>query len=106
MNDLEKQVLDRFKTLLTERLHVFEIILFGSRARGDADAFSDMDVVVILDGEACDHYRDVVSDCAWEAGFESGIVVVPIVFSRTEWETHASRYTLLGKAVAQEGLAI
>lgn len=106
MNDLEKLVLDRFRTLLRERLHVIEIILFGSRARGDADAFSDMDVVVILEGEADDHSKDVVSDCAWEAGFESGIVVVPIVFSRTEWETDSSRHSLLGKAVAQEGLAV
>lgn len=106
MNDVEKSVLERFKTLLRERLHVFEIILFGSRARGDADMFSDMDLVVILDGEADDRSRDVVSDCAWEAGFESGIVVAPIVFSRAEWETDASRYSLLGKAVAQEGLAV
>jgi len=106
MNDLEKQILDRFKMLLTERLRVFEIILFGSRARGDADPLSDMDVVVILDGEADDHSRDLVSDCAWEAGFESGIVVVPVVFSRTEWESHACRYSLLGKAVALEGLAV
>jgi len=106
MNDLEKQVLDRFKAALQERLHVFEIILFGSRARGDADPLSDMDVVVILDGEADDHSRDLVSDCAWEAGFESGIVIAPIVFSRTEWETDASRHSLLGKAVAQEGLPV
>jgi uncharacterized protein len=106
MNDMERQVLDRFKSSLRERLDLFEIILFGSRARGDADAFSAMDVVVILDGEADDRSRDVVSDCAWEAGFESGIVVAPIVFSRTEWETNASRYSLLGKAVAQEGLAV
>jgi len=50
MDHLERQVLHRFKALLRERLHVSKIILFGSRASGDADTFSDMDVVVILDG--------------------------------------------------------
>jgi predicted nucleotidyltransferase len=106
MNDLENQVLGRFKSLLKERLPVFEIILFGSRARGDADALSDMDVVVILDGDADDRSRGMISDCAWEAGFEAGIVVVPIVFPRTEWESDAARNSLLGKAVAREGLSV
>jgi uncharacterized protein len=106
MNDRERQVLDRFKAALRQRVDAFEIILFGSRARGDADPFSDMDVIVIIEGDADERSRHVVSDCAWEAGFESGIVVVPIVFSRTEWETDASRYSLLGRAVAQEGIAV
>jgi uncharacterized protein len=106
MHDVERQVLDRFKSSLRERLNVFQIILFGSRARGDADSFSDMDVVVILDAEADDRSREMVSNCAWEAGFEFGIVVAPIVFSRAEWETDASRHSLLGKAVVQEGLAV
>jgi predicted nucleotidyltransferase len=106
MNDRERQVLDRFKAALRRRVDAFEIILFGSRARGDADRFSDMDLVVIIEDEVDERSRDTVSDCAWEAGFESGIVVAPIVFSRTEWDTDTSRYSLRGKAVAQEGIAV
>jgi uncharacterized protein len=36
MIDMERQVFDRFKAALRERLDVFEIVLFGSRATGDA----------------------------------------------------------------------
>jgi hypothetical protein len=32
MNDVQNLVLDGFKTALQQRLHVFKIILFGSRA--------------------------------------------------------------------------
>lgn len=63
-------------------------------------------MVVILDGEAEDRSRDVVSDCACETGFESGIVVAPVVFSRAEWETGASRYSVLDKAAVQVRLAV
>jgi predicted nucleotidyltransferase len=104
MKVAERRILETFKAKLANRLNVSEIILFGSRARGDADEFSDMDVIVVLAGAADDHSRDVVSDCAWEAGLEAGIVVVPIVFSRSEWSS--ARFSLLGKAVAQEGLSI
>lgn len=103
MNAIEREVLKRFKAALAGRLDVSEIILFGSRARGDAEPFSDMDVIVLFEGTVDDRCRDLVSDCAWAAGLESGIVLVPIVFSRTEWESNAARFSLLGRAVAQEG---
>lgn len=106
MNTTEKVVLDRFKALLSKRVRVYRIILFGSRARGDADPQSDMDVAVILDGAADDQARDAVSDCAWEAGFDQAIVVVPVVFGREEWENGPERYSLLAQAVQAEGLEV
>ena len=48
MEKIERQILEIFKSSLLKRLSVHEIVLFGSRARGDADPYSDMDVVVIL----------------------------------------------------------
>jgi uncharacterized protein len=106
MNDTERQVLDRFKAALQRHFEVFEVILFGSRARGDAEVFSDMDVIIIVEGDTDDASQDIVSDCAWEACFRSGIVLVPLVFSRSEWESEAIRGSLLGKAVAREGLVV
>ena len=79
MGPLEKTILEQFKTRLRERLQVYKIILFGSRARGDADPQSDLDVVVVLDDGIDASAREYVSDCAWEAGFRHGIVVVPVV---------------------------
>ena len=99
MDITEKVVLDRFKALLSKQFGVHRIILFGSRARGDADPQSDMDVAVVLDGVADDETRDIVSDCAWEAGFDRGIVVVPVVFGRQEWENGPERHSLLLQAV-------
>ena len=80
------------------------IIPFGSRARGDADPQSDMDVVVILDGVADNDTKNYVSDCAWEAGFEHGIVVVPVVFTRNEWKNGPERQSLFVQAVETEGV--
>ena len=82
------------------------MILFGSRARGDAGIYSDMDVVVSLDDASNEQDFDYVSDCAWEAGFEHGIVVVPVIFTRKEWEDSPERYSLLAKAVEKEGILL
>jgi len=104
MNATEKAVLDRFKTLLLKQVRLHKLILFGSRARGNADPYSDMDVVVVLDGPSDEEEKDYVSNCAWEAGFKHGIVLVPVVFSRNEWENGPERHSLLVQAVSAEGV--
>ena len=106
MNRIEKQILKTFKLSLLKRLAVHKVIIFGSRARGDAELYSDMDVVVILDQLSNVNDVDYVSECAWEAGFEHGIVIVPIVYSRDEWDKSPERYSLLAMAVEKEGVTI
>ncbi len=106
MNTIERQILETFKSTLLKRLAVHKVILFGSRARGDAELYSDMDVVVVLDKLSGVNDVDYISESAWEAGFESGIVVVPVVYSRDEWEKSPERYSLLAIAVEKEGVTI
>jgi len=106
MNTTERLIIDKFKTLLQERVRLNRLILFGSRARGDAGPYSDTDVVVILDDSSNEKDFDIVSDCAWEAGFEHGIVIVPVIFTKEEWENGPERYSLLAQAVEAEGVLL
>ena len=106
MTLLEKKILEQFKALLRERLQIHKVILFGSRARGDADPQSDLYVVVVLEDGIAASAREYVSDCAWEAGVGHGIVVVPVVFTRTEWESGPERQSLFVRAVETEGVLV
>jgi hypothetical protein len=65
-----------------------------------------MDVLVVAEDELSEKDADFISDCAWEAGFERGIVVVPVVFSREEWENGPERYSLLAQAVELDGVLV
>ncbi len=115
MKTKEKRILERFKHLLEERVHLCVFALFGSRARGDAGRYSDMDVLVVVD-QLDKPTSDYISDCAWESSFgsgivvvpvtyslSSGIVVVPVTYSLSEWEGIESQ-SLLAANIKVEGI--
>jgi DNA polymerase sigma len=103
MENREKLVLNKLKGLLLKKIGLNSLVLFGSRARGDADQYSDMDVLVVVD-RLDKTIEDYISDCAWEAGFEEGIVIVPINFTKDEWEKGLERFSLLAQAIRSEGV--
>jgi len=106
MDAKDIQIAKKFKMLLQNKVKLHQTILFGSRARGDADPESDMDILVVLDEPRTHEKRDIVSDCAWQVGFDAGVVVVPIVVSRNDWENGPERASLLAIAVREEGVPI
>jgi len=106
LKEIDKTVLDQFKSLLLKKVRLHRLILFGSRARGDAAPQSDMDVVVIIEGAISGTIKACISECAWEAGFERGIVIVPVIFTRDEWEHGPESKSLLVQAVKTEGTPV
>ena len=106
MTSLEADILNELKAKVQQRLPLSRLVLFGSRARGDADPDSDLDVLVILNMPVDRDVEDYVNDCAWEAGLEHGIVVVPVTVSRLDWEEGILSSSLLAIAVRREGVAV
>ncbi len=106
MNAIERQVLDTFKSLLLKELSIYKIVHFGFWAKGEALPDSIMDVLVLLDKIEHNDDTDYVSDCAWAAGFDHDIVIMPVVLTRDDWQNRAEQYSRIAEAVEREGVAI
>jgi len=104
--DTLNAVLVELKNRLSSRIALDQLILFGSRARGDDVAGSDVDVLVIVNEPITEEIRDTISDCVWEVGFAHDLVIVPIVYEAIEWNNTPVRASLLAKAVSIEGIPI
>lgn len=105
MTEQDRKLVAQFRYLLEQRkVELHELTVFGSRARGDGDHDSDLDVLVVT-GHDTRSVRDAISDCAWEAALGSGVVIATTVISRTDWETGPERSSLLAQAVRQDGIA-
>lgn len=93
VNRLHQQYGDQIETIL----------LFGSRARGEAEADSDMDILVVL-SETTPKIRRGVRDLAVEVWLEHGIYVSTRVFSQTHWQELAEMQTMLYRNICRDGI--
>lgn len=84
-----------------------EAVLFGSYARGDAEAGSDIDVLLLVDDS-----RQDISDRNWQVGefaaellLDHGIVVSPIVENR-EYFIRNLEHIPIYRNIDREGVRI
>lgn len=106
MTTRDSIILQRLKARVAERLPLSRLVLFGSRARGDNEPDSDIDVLVVLDGPVSRESEEYVRSCAWELSYENGVVIFPLVVARTEWEEGPTSASLLAVAVGNEGVEV
>lgn len=97
----------RIFTLFAERVRALEpharIWAFGSRARGDAEEFSDLDVCVVVPERDAELERKI-GDLAWEVGFENERILIEFVFSEDQFERGSLSASPLVKVILREGV--
>ncbi|MCD6296573.1 MAG: nucleotidyltransferase domain-containing protein, partial [Deltaproteobacteria bacterium] len=81
-----------------------EIILFGSRSRGDALSESDWDFLILVDGPLSDERTDRIRHRLYEIEWESGEVISSIVRTREEWNSNLYQAIPFHQRVQQEGI--
>ena len=63
-----------------------EVIIYGSRARGDFNATSDWDVLILLNSEIISFSteRELIN-FLYEIELKNNTVISPLIYSKSEW---------------------
>jgi len=105
LSEKDRHIAEILATRLRERYPEAEVWVFGSRVRGDADPESDLDVCVILERWSEEADKEICH-VAWEIGFDEGMVISTVVFSREEFERGPCSVGPFVRAVREEGVSV
>ncbi|MDZ4184705.1 MAG: nucleotidyltransferase domain-containing protein [Desulfuromonadales bacterium] len=105
MTEKDIHIAKTLKQRLSGAVSLVDFRVFGSRARGDADEYSDMDVFVEVE-ELDKILKERILDISWEVGFENFMVVSPLIFTRNELENSPLRSSPIVKAIVAEGVSV
>lgn len=80
-------VVDQIRIIMKRVAPTAKTILFGSEARGDARPDSDIDLLILVDGDRMTMAQEeAITLPLYELELKSGISISPIVLLRKVWE--------------------
>ncbi len=95
--------MQRIRAALGQRL--VELRLFGSRARGDAGADSDIDVLVVVTGDRV-KAEDLAIDTAFDVNLAHDVYISPRVLTAESLRDPLWRTTLFVQTLEREGVPL
>jgi len=101
----DKQTALEFKRRAADLAPIRQFRVFGSRARGDATAGSDLDVFLVVD-HIDTALREKISEVAWEVGFENDVVLSTFVVTVEQFERGPMGVSPIVLQIEKEGILL
>lgn len=99
-------VVEQIKKVVHEVAPTAKTILFGSEARGDARPDSDIDLLILMDGDKLSlESEEAVTLPLYELELKTGIAINPIVMLKKLWDNRPFK-TPFYVNVVNEGVAL
>lgn len=105
MKQIDYKIAKELKERLSEVVSIIDFKVFGSRARGDADEYSDMDVFIEVES-INKELKNRIYKIAWEVGFGNFMVISLLIFTRYEIEESPMKVSPIVKNIAEEGVKV
>ena len=103
---LKIQVLKKIKEAILEIEPNAVILLYGSRARGDAVEQSDWDFLILLDGNVGVQRTDKIRHRLYELEWELGEVFSSIIRNKQEWNSMPFKSMPIHREIELEGIRL
>ena len=105
-HDADRRAISDVVTAIVNRWPVEQIVLFGSKARGDDDPESDIDLLVITSDEPPSGEETVMQEVAWNAGINHGKAVQLVIRSHERWWHGIDQATPLRRQIDHDGIEV
>ena len=106
LNAEEKEWLDRFVDELSRRFPeaVDRVIVFGSKARGDDNSDSDLDMLVVATGD--EKLKTSIRTLGYELALSKNVVPSIMVYTTEEFEQRRQNRSVFIERVERDGVVV
>ena len=103
----EKELVQSFADELRVSMadEIMKIVLFGSKARGDFDTDSDIDIFILV-REKTQDIRDRVGDVAADYIFDYDVPLAPVLYDLEEYDQNLKLGSFFFENVEKEGIPL
>jgi predicted nucleotidyltransferase len=103
---VNQSVLEHCKRAIGSVLPDAEIILYGSRARGDAQEYSDYDLLILTHQKPSVKMDEAILDEIYPVELETGAMISFVVQNEADWGKPLYKAMPFHKNIDREGIRI
>jgi predicted nucleotidyltransferase len=105
MKEKDTHIATRIRTEIKRIDPKAKVVLFGSRARGDAKKDSDWDLLILINSLNIRESEDLFRDKIYDLELETGEIISMFVYNNKDW-TSRHKITPLYKSIKKEGVVL
>jgi uncharacterized protein len=102
----ERELLENCRDAVREVIPGAELILYGSRARGDAGMESDYDLLILIDGPVDCKLEGRMRQRLYSLELESGAALSVSAYNRSDWCSPLYRAMPCNQNIEKEGIVL
>jgi predicted nucleotidyltransferase len=102
----EREAVEMAVLALKQRFPIEQVILFGSKARGDADACSDVDLLLLTTRALHWQEEKAIVETLFDIGLAYDVLFSPLCVSSEEWEEDLFRELPIYQEILRDGAVV
>ena len=102
----DKALLDRCRAAIRRVVPDADIILYGSRARGDAHEYSDYDILILVDHPVDVALKDRILSCVYPLELDTEAMLTVVTYNRQQWDAFPYKAMPFRQNVERDGVIL